>query len=148
MFKRILVGFDGSAPSVEALRTAVLLAGRLGGEVAVVEVVPRGGAPRADGSGEATIAEAARSGVRCSLEVVEGPRPSEVLASHLVEHGYDLLVVGRQGNGAEEAQHAGAGTPQRGQRERPGRDLGSVARQLVEKATFPVLVVGAPASGG
>lgn len=128
MFRSILVGFDGSPMSKEALQTAIALAARIGGQVDVVAVVP----PNADDALPAWLrVEAnefrpdAATGVAYTVRIVEGTRPAEVLAAECHEHAFDLLVLGRHDQGGSRA----------------GR-LGPVAHRLVERAPTPVLIVG------
>jgi nucleotide-binding universal stress UspA family protein len=68
---------------------------------------------------------AARSDATCTVHVVAGDRPAQAMADYVDEHGYDLLVVGRHGR--ELATHGG---------------LGRVARELSEKTTCPLLLIG------
>ncbi len=138
MFRRILVGFDGSRDSRVALRVATGLATSISGEATVLITVPgthgetdedRRAAFEAEARAIRAIAEqelsAAPSGVTCAVHVVPADHPAQTLADYLVEHGYDLLVVGRHGN--ERAGHGG---------------LGRVARELADKATCPLLLIG------
>ena len=60
-----------------------------------------------------------------SVHVVAGDRPADALSSYARDRGFDVLVVGRHGR--ERAAHGG---------------LGRVARELAEKARFPLLLVG------
>jgi nucleotide-binding universal stress UspA family protein len=138
MFRRILVGFDGSRPARVAIRSALAVAESSSGEVTVLITVPathgeteedRRAAFEADSSHIRAIADteiaAARSAARCNVKAVAGDHPARVLADYVAEHGYDLLVVGRHGR--ERASHGG-----------PGR----VARQLVDNSPCPLLLVG------
>lgn len=139
MFKRILVGFDGTPSAREALRVALTLARMSGGEATalVVASATKGETP-ADGRAafdaeveplraaiQHELDAAARYGAQGRMHVAAGERPADVLSTHAREHGYDLVVVGRYGR--DQAVHSG---------------LGSVARQLVDKGECPVLLVG------
>ena len=138
MFRRILVGFDGSRDAREALRTGIAMASAAKGEVAVLIVVSishgetdedRRAAFEAESAPLRASAElelqAIRSDTTGSAHVVPGDRPADVLSSYVEERGFDLLVVGRHGR--ERAAHGG---------------LGRVARDLAEKARYPLLLVG------
>jgi nucleotide-binding universal stress UspA family protein len=137
VFKRILVGFDGSRDSHEALRTGIAMASAAQGEVSVLIVV-------ADGQGEtdedrrvAFEAESAplraevehelravRGDTTSSAHVLAGHHAADVLSSYVEQRGFDLLVIGRHGR--ERAAHGG---------------LGRIARELAEKAHCPLLLV-------
>ena len=138
MFRRILVGFDGSVSSFQALRTTLQMAALTSGEAAVLIVVadPHGETEEdriASFSADARPLEAmaqreldtahARN-VSTSLHVVTADNPAKAIVAFATRHGYDLLVAGRHGR--ERAMHAG---------------LGRVARQLADSA-LPLLLVG------
>jgi len=138
MFRRILVGFDGSRDARRALRTALGMAESVSGEATVLIAVStshgetdedRRAAFDAEAGPIRAMAEhevaAARSDATCSVHVVPGDRPAQTMAAYVDEHGYDLLIVGRHGR--ERATHGG---------------LGRVARELTEKTACPLLLVG------
>jgi nucleotide-binding universal stress UspA family protein len=137
VFRRILVGFDGSRDASEALRAGITLAAAAHGEVTVLIVVSSGHGEtnedrqRAFETEAASLRAAAEHELRGSIstttvvQVMAGDRPADSLASYAEERGFDLLVVGRHGR--ERASHGG---------------LGRMARELAEKARCPVLLVG------
>jgi len=116
-FRRVLVGFDGSPDACEALRVATAIAGRDGGHVVALAVLRY--APSHDGNqeqdsesgqlrrqAEACFDEFRRGpqpagGVRMSVQVVFSDRESagQVLTGYAAEHGFDMLVLGRHGDG-------------------------------------------------
>lgn len=139
MFKRIAVGYDGSACADEAVRTALNLISGPGAHLSVVAVVAptrgetdedRQAAFDAEAHHIRRAAEAHRrgaesQGVAYHIEVTAGSKPADALMSMVAERGFDLLVVGRHGR--ERAGHAG---------------MGWNAHQLVSDAACPVLVAG------
>jgi nucleotide-binding universal stress UspA family protein len=68
---------------------------------------------------------AERAEVAFSHTVLEAARPEEALASHVIEHGFDLLVVGS--HGTDHATHAG---------------IGRVVERLLDHQPCPILVIG------
>ena len=139
MFRRILVGFDGSASSLQALRTALQIAAMASGEAAVLIAIsePHGETEEdriasfeADARPLQVMAQQEFDAVQggqasTSLHVVSAGDPAKALMTFAESHGYDLLVVGRHGR--EQAMHGG---------------LGLVARELADAAPFPLLLVG------
>ncbi len=138
MFRRILVGFDGSRDARRALRAALGMAASVSGEATVLVAMSashgetdedRRAAFDAEAGPMRAMAEeevaAARSDATCTIHVIAADRPAQAMAAYADEHGYDLLIVGRHGR--ERAIHAG---------------LGRVARELTEKATCPLLLIG------
>ena len=121
IFRRILVGFDGSAEARHALRVATALASELGGQAHVLLVVrPPAHAETEEEERRATEAERdnlsrglAEAGHRASpgatvmTEVVLADDPAVALASYAEEHGFDLVVVGTHGR--EQTTHRGLG---------------------------------------
>jgi nucleotide-binding universal stress UspA family protein len=138
MFRRILVGFDGSSDAREALRTGVVMASAAEGETTVLIVIPsthgetpedRREAFEAEATPIRTAAEheltlACRHATPIIIRTVTGDHAAEVLARYVQEHGFDLLVVGRHGR--ERAAHRG---------------LGRMAHELAQKAPCPLLLV-------
>lgn len=123
VFRRVLVGFDGSKEARRALRAAVALTADLGGQLHVLLVVR----PPAHGEtpeGLARAAQAERDNLSqglllawqeaqnqpdgdISTDVVFSDNPGKALARHAQEHGFDLIVVG--GHGREHLTHRGIG---------------------------------------
>ncbi len=135
---RTIVGIDGSASSVAALRWAVDAA-RPGDEIVAVmawSIYPVGGL-EAPGINPAEVEVATRRDLADVLAPVEAPegvtitssvvhgRPAGVLTT--ASRDADLVVVGRRGLGGF-----------------LGLVLGSVSDQVVHHARCPVVVVSAP----
>jgi nucleotide-binding universal stress UspA family protein len=139
VFRRVLVGFDGSVSSLQALRVAIGIAAQASGEATVLIVIPpTHGETEADRIASfdddarplQTMAQqeldtARDEDLTTSLHVVSAEHPARALASYADSHGYDLLVVGRHGR--ERAMHGG---------------LGKVARELADASPCPLLLVG------
>ena len=141
-FRRVLVGWDASAGAAEALGAAVMIAAGEGGHVvalAVVQQAPSAEAAddhdrelaairrRAEASFERARAAAAGRDVRMSLQIVEDKHVARAVCDYAVEHAFDLLVLGRHGDGA-------------GLRSR----LGRVAEAAARGSAVPLLLLGAP----
>jgi nucleotide-binding universal stress UspA family protein len=140
-FRQVLVGWDGSPGSVAALRAAAAIVGAGPGRVIALAVLPRPshleeepGQPGAEDSGslmrqtfEATRAAIASSSpTRISLHTEEGRQAARCLCDHAAEHGFDLLVLGRHGDGGILHQK-----------------LGHVAEAAARACGIPVLLVSA-----
>lgn len=134
--KRLLVGYDGSAHALEAVRQAAHLALQTGVRVTVLTIGPVPGASAAvpapiEAAALATAEDGAsmlrRHGVAAEARGVLGA-PSEVLLEAARREGYDLLLVGHGGR---------SGLTQ--------LLLGSVAKRVAAAAPCPVLVVRGPA---
>ena len=137
-FRRVLVGWDGSADSIEALGAAASIAGGDGGHVVALAVLTP--APAAEVADEGVSARASISrladehfgqarltapdGVRMSLQIVENEKIGRTVCGYATEHGFDLLVVGRHGDG-------GVLHPR----------LGRVAEAAVRGCAIPVLLM-------
>lgn len=138
--KRILVGVDGSEPSMKAAQLAAEIAIRFGARVTLAYVVPRlllppdaYGLTVADVEqehrvfGEKLLAHALarleESGVQVDTVVLSGP-PAEGLAELAQAIDVDLVAVGSRGRGAVARML-----------------LGSVTDRLVHICPKPVLVV-------
>jgi nucleotide-binding universal stress UspA family protein len=138
-FRRVLVAWDGSPDSVTALKTAAALAGR-GGHVVALAVLRdhphlEGGAAREGGESEeasrmredfaqALASLTARPRARIDLHTIVGQRAGPSLCGYAAEYGFDLLVLGRHGDG-------GVLHPR----------LGRVAETAVKASKVPVLLV-------
>jgi nucleotide-binding universal stress UspA family protein len=138
VFRRILVGFDGSNDAHEALRIGIAMATTAQGEVAALIVVPPSEGETDEDrqaafdavleplrvAAERTLRTSERDDVRTALQVVASDRPAEALSSYAQEHGFDLLIVGRHGR-----EHASRG------------HLGRVVGTLAEQSRCPLLLV-------
>lgn len=139
----MLVGWDASAAAAEALGAAASIVAREGGHVVALAVVQR--APitevaddhdreaaairrRAEGSFErARQAVAAGRDVRMSLQIVEDKQVARAVCDYAVEHAFDLLVLGRHGDGTAFRSR-----------------LGRVAEAAAQGSAIPLLLLGAP----
>ena len=146
VYSRILVGFDGSPESHEALRRALSLAERLGGRVRIVTVVPPPSvvlgplmtpetldftplARAAEEELEKIAREASAGGVEVSYEVRLG-EPASSLLEAAEDWGADLIVLGRRRlSGVERIA------------------LGSVSSKVANHAHIDVLIVRHPGEG-
>lgn len=114
-FRRVLVAWDGSPDSAAALKTAAAIAGDGPGHVVALAIVPaslQAGAwldhadeePQdrrwvRDGFARARESIPATSRARIDLHVEEGSHPARSLCAYATEHAFDLLVLGRHGDG-------------------------------------------------
>ncbi len=128
---RVLVGYDGSRESRDALETAQRLFASDASTLVLAQVVPY---DAAEDESHVDIDDARRrlaeagvtlGGRPVAIEVLAGP-PAETLCEFAREQGMDLLVVGPRGRGLSP------------------RVLGSVARHIVKDADMPVLVANSP----
>jgi nucleotide-binding universal stress UspA family protein len=139
-FRRVLVGWDASADAAEALSAAAAIVGGGAGHVVALTVVPAGpGAEAADEqqSERAAIRRRAEerfervrgsaAGVRMSLHIVEDRQVGRTVCAYAAEHGFDLLVLGRHGDGGTLRSR-----------------LGRVAETAARGSAVPVLLLGAP----
>lgn len=95
MFKKILVGTDGSDTAAKAVARAADLAQELGAELLVVNAHP----PGADERARAVLAEAEKlHGSKVGLKPLtrEG-NPADVLADIAESEKVDLIIVGNKG---------------------------------------------------
>jgi nucleotide-binding universal stress UspA family protein len=141
-FRRVLVAWDGSADSVAALRTATAIVGSPSGHVVALSVLPAGPHSEAGNDEPANASAQARhvrlafaatteviartSPVRIDLHTAENPRVAASLCDYAEQHGFDLLVIGRHGDG-------GLMHPK----------LGHVAETACRSCKIPVLLVSA-----
>ncbi len=139
-FRRVLVGWDASADAAEALCAAAAIVGGYAGHVVALTVVPVG--PETEAADEQQSERAAIrrraeerfermrgpevDGVRMSLQIVEGGEVGRALCAYAAEHGFDLLVLGRHGDGT---------------RLRPR--LGRAAETAARGSAVPVLLLSA-----
>ena len=121
VFRRILVGYDGSTGAQHALQLASALAADLRGDTHVLLVVrPGAHAETTEEREEALAAERANlskglSSLRTqsqhtwgiTTEAIYADDPAEAIANYAEEHGFDLVVVG--GHGREQSTHRGIG---------------------------------------
>lgn len=121
MFRRVLVGFDGSVEAQRALRIAIALAADLQGEAQVLLVVqPPAHAETPEERASATAAEKdnlsrgledvqsqTQHHSELSAEVLYADDPAHAIAEYAQEHGFDLVVVGDHGR--EQMAHRGIG---------------------------------------
>lgn len=137
MYRKILVGYDGSEAAIHAFKTALQLAAEYGAELYVLSV-SRTMDIGDDVETEAVIEnsreyhrkliaalepEVAAAGVKGHFEVTVG-HPAEQIIYDADRHGVDLIVVGHRG------------------RSKFARLLlGSVSKQVVQYASQPVMVV-------
>jgi len=140
-FRRVLVGWDSSAGAAAALQTAVSMTE--GGTSHVVALAVLDGAPHGETSEDRaldlaerrrrteTLFGLARDSVppearaRVSLQIVENGDPARAICDYAAEHGFDLLVLGRHGDGG--IVH---------------RRLGHVAETAAKSGRLPVLLLG------
>jgi nucleotide-binding universal stress UspA family protein len=114
-FRRVLVAWDGSPDSAAALRTAAAIVGDRPGHVVALAIVPASVQSEAwlDHAGEEPegtrwvregFARARESILETSqawidLHVEEGRHAARSLCAYATQHAFDLLVLGRHGDG-------------------------------------------------
>ncbi len=140
-FRRVLVAWDGSADSVMALRTAAALVGAGHGHVVALSVLAgRHSEVAATATGDLPAAVrrvrttfdtvrasiAATLPVRVDLHTTQARQVAGSLCDYAAEHGFDLLVIGRHGEGS--LMHP---------------RLGHVAEAAARSCPIPVLLVSA-----
>jgi nucleotide-binding universal stress UspA family protein len=111
MYKRILVGFDGSEPSKRALAAALALARESGGEVLALTAVRAPEAAELEGEVDEALREAdgplaksmtwgkqqaKQAGINCTFRKQIG-HAAELLTRIADDDNYDLIVLGRRG---------------------------------------------------
>jgi 8-oxo-dGTP diphosphatase len=126
MFRRILVGWDGSEPASAALRLAVTF----GGEVEALAVFSPARGQHGPGPERRRVREALTSQldgrhVRFHA-IVEETTPAGALAGFASDHGFDLIAVGRPS---------------------AGRDGDGTVSALATRARVPLLVVSPDGRG-
>jgi nucleotide-binding universal stress UspA family protein len=141
-FRRVLVAWDGSPDSVAARTAAAALVSGGAGHVVALTVLPEH-AHVEDGGGQADAesreadrlrqnfararaALQATSRARIDLHTAAGRQVARSLCGYATDHGFDLLVVGRHGDG-------GLLHPR----------LGRIAEEAAKTSEVPVLLVGA-----
>lgn len=139
MFKKILVGYDGSAGGKAALATAAVIAAKFGSQMTALCVhAPMPRHSDLPGEFEAEAEAADERFIELRLEVVEvavrhglsipcearGGHPAKAIVKHADEGGYDLIVVGHSGHS-----------------EIWCRLLGDTADRISDRASCSVLVV-------
>ena len=139
-FRRVLVAWDGIPDSVMALRTAAALVAGTPGHVVAVTVLapPPPQEVRHDEPGTPEAARRARDAfelardslgtrsVPVTLETTQGRQVPRSICEFAAEHAFDLLVMGRHGQG-------GILHPK----------LGHTAQETARIARLPVLLVSA-----
>ena len=149
---RILIAYDGSEPSRQALNQGVILAKLTDSDVTILSVVPRIMIPffSEGGLGPSSISAAQQMAdyheemkdyyskslekavkevereypeLKVETKLIEG-RPSSTIVEMAEEDGYDLIILGSRGLGGI-----------------TGWLLGSTSKKVVESCTIPVLVV-------
>jgi len=93
VYKRILVGYDGSATAAKATARAVEVAKATGAALTVLSV---GTKQKMQPALDAVVETHQSSGVTIDTRVEEGD-PAAVLVDVAENDGYDLLVVGNKG---------------------------------------------------
>ena len=144
MYDRILVGIDGSEVSLQALEQAVDLARQLGSEITVVSVINEMKMPFSAEFGlwareshdnlKRKVLESLNSAIlkirenhpemKVEARIEEG-RPAKRITEIADTEGFDLIVLGRRGNGLVDRLV-----------------MGSVSSEVVRTSPSPVLIVG------
>jgi nucleotide-binding universal stress UspA family protein len=139
MFQRIVIAWDGSELALRAFDVAIDVTRRYEAELVAVSIAysPAHAETAADRAQsveaahrylQATFADVAdraeRAGVRVEHQIIDGETPARALLDHVREHGFDLIVCGHH------------------HERRAGRLLlHDIARELLDRATVPVLTV-------
>jgi nucleotide-binding universal stress UspA family protein len=109
-YRQVLVGWDGSADAVAALAAAAGIAAGTAGRVVALAVLPASAsmeqpATNTDGAAVQHSFEHARqalrlpSDARMSLHIARGQHAAQLICQYAADHGFDLIVLGRQGQG-------------------------------------------------
>ena len=144
MFDKILVGIDGSEVSLKALEQAVDLARQLGSEITVVSVINEMKMPFSAEFGlwareshenlirkvleslNSAIVKIGENHPNMKVEArIEEGRPAKKITEIADTEGFDLIVIGRRGNGLVDRLI-----------------MGSVSSEVVRTSHTPVLIVG------
>ena len=144
MYDRILIGIDGSEVSLQALEQAVDLAQQLGSEITVVSVINEMKMPFSAEFGlwareshdnlirkvlenlNSSILKIRENHPDMKVEArIEEGRPAKKITEIADTEGFDLIVIGRRGNGL--VDHL---------------IMGSVSSEVVRTSSSPVLIVG------
>jgi nucleotide-binding universal stress UspA family protein len=138
-FRQVLVGWDGSNDAVTALRTAAAIVANSAGRVVALAVLSPSAGGEESGIGESVDAltitnsfEQAKAALmlsspaRVSLHVARDRHIAQSICAYAVEHGFDLIVLGRHGEG-----------------NLLPRGLGRVAESAARASRIPVLLLGA-----
>jgi nucleotide-binding universal stress UspA family protein len=122
--RKISVAWNDSPEALRAVRAAMPLITAAGGADIVVIDPPRHGPERSDPGGRIS-QMLARHGVRADVEVLARslPRISDVLIRHMTDANGDLMVMGAYGHSRLRESI-----------------LGGATRNILEAATFPVLL--------
>lgn len=142
IFKKIVVGYDGSDNAKRALEKSIALARQSSGELTIVVVADTGRytatvgleslykqinektRENASNLGGSALDEAKEAGVKDAYASVEVGHPADMILSVAIEHKADLIVVGRRGmSGLERFL------------------MGSVSTAVINNAKSDVLVV-------
>ena len=138
MYRRVLIGFDGSPASKEALRAGAEIAAAMQGEATILIVASVGHGETEEDRQVAFEQEIAplralalevleilpKGLTDVSIKATSGDDPAAALSRYATEHAFDLLVVGRHGR--DRASHAG---------------LGRMTKRLAETTPIPLLLV-------
>ena len=140
-FRRVLVGWDASAGAAEALGVAAAITGSDSdsGHVVALAVIPQAWHAEDDEAGRAATRRRLEEGFErtrqavpavrsawVTLAIVEDARADAAVCAYAEEHGFDLVVLGRHGDGV-------ALRPR----------LGRVAEAAARRCAIPVLLVSA-----
>ena len=121
---RILVGYDASLPSKNALKEAITIAKKFSGTIKVVSVYRRGFKEKAEISVIEVKENLKREEILYDVELIQGSNPSKTLVSIANEEKFDLIAVGSRGLGNTASLL-----------------LGSVSRRVLSNTNCNVLVV-------
>lgn len=121
---KILVGYDASQQSKNALNEAIAIAKAFSGSLKVVNVYPRGLKEKAETSVIEVIETLKKEKVNYDIELIQNSNPAKTLETTAKKENYDLIVIGSRGLGNTMSMV-----------------LGSVSRHIVINAHTNVMVV-------